>query len=122
MPSRPMKPCSAPGGCPNLVPGGTRYCDQHQHLKRDQGKQYDRHQRNKRADKFYHSDTWKRLRQIKLRQNPLCEPCQQSGRLVAATMVHHGVEIREDMGQSLVMENLVSCCLSCHNKLHGNKQ
>ncbi len=121
-PVRPMVPCRALG-CGVPVPGGTGgYCEQHKSLKRAGDREYNRNRRDKRADKFYHSDTWKRLRQAKLRRSPLCEVCSQEGRLTLASMVHHDIEIREDMSQALVIENLISCCLSCHNRLHGNNK
>jgi 5-methylcytosine-specific restriction protein A len=55
---------------------------------------------------------------MKLNQDPLCEECRANNRLVAASIVHHHVDLRVDGDRALEMENLVSLCAACHNQLH----
>lgn len=64
---------------------------------------------------FYHSTQWKAVRQIKLREQPLCEECQKNGILTPAVLVDHIRPINEG-GEKLSMRNLQSLCEKCHNK------
>lgn len=71
---------------------------------------------------FYNSKAWcgpQGARQQKLRQDPLCERCKREGRYVPATHVHHKVEVRDDPGRALDIENLESLCTPCHSRIHA---
>ncbi len=70
---------------------------------------------------FYASPEWRRLRDWYRARNPLCEACQRQGRVTAAELVHHRVEISEG-GAPLDPENLESLCWSCHSRVHGFNQ
>ncbi|HOO65041.1 MAG TPA: HNH endonuclease [Synergistaceae bacterium] len=69
---------------------------------------------------FYATSEWRRLRDWYRAGHPLCEECQRQGRVTAAELVHHKVEISEG-GKSLDVDNLESLCWSCHSKVHGFK-
>lgn len=69
---------------------------------------------------FYHSTRWRRLRERKLRADPLCEQCAARGQIVPATVVDHIVPINEG-GAPLDMQNLQSLCDRCHNRKSGRE-
>lgn len=74
-------------------------------------------------DWFYHSKAWKKLREIALdRDNNLCQMCLRNGDITDAKIVHHIVYVDDDFNQALDLDNLMSVCLSCHNKIHANDQ
>ena len=62
---------------------------------------------------FYQSTPWRKLRALKLEQEPMCEECLRVGRLTPAQMVDHIVPINKS-GASLDIENLQSLCNACH--------
>lgn len=64
---------------------------------------------------FYQSTPWRKLRALKLKENPLCEECEQNGVLSPAQMVDHIVPINKG-GAPLDMANLQSLCNACHAK------
>lgn len=63
--------------------------------------------------KFYQSTAWRKVRQLKLNQNPLCEECEKHGMMTPAQMVDHIIPINKG-GEPLSMENLQSLCNRCH--------
>lgn len=111
MPNKPLKLCSCMG-CNELVIVGIRYCDKH---RKDDRKKYDDRRLSFRQ-RGYTSD-WDKVRLIKLGHNPLCEQCEKDGRLTPATLVHHIKSLR-DNGSLLDMDNLMSLCIKCHDKVH----
>lgn len=119
MPTKPKRPCSYPR-CPNLTQG--RYCEQHKHKEQqsnaDRHRYYDEHIRDQKAREFYHSKEWQRVRQAALmRDNYLCQHCLRNNRITPANIVHHIVEVKKDWSKRLDLNNLVSLCNSCHNKI-----
>lgn len=83
---------------------------------------YDKHSRNKERDRFYHSTAWKRTRELALlRDNYLCQECLKHKRITNADMVHHIVEVKDDIMLALTIDNLVSLCNPCHNQQHGQQ-
>lgn len=62
---------------------------------------------------FYQSTAWRKLRAVKLEQEPMCEECLKVGRLTPAQMVDHIVPINKG-GAGLDMDNLQSLCNACH--------
>jgi len=74
--------------------------------------------RDRNANRFYASIRWRTVRSVKLNRTPWCEHCKAKGTLTRATVVHHTIEVRDDMEQSLDLDNLVSLCMHCHSKLH----
>jgi len=119
MPQRPMKPCKRPG-CPAITRDKSGYCDEHQEYQKEQKKQkhrsYDQ-ARGKTAARGYDGQ-WRKVARIKLSKDPLCEPCLSQGRTVAAALPHHIKSVEEHPELRLVMDNLLSVCRSCHEKIH----
>lgn len=68
----------------------------------------------------YTSNTWRRLRRMKLNRNPLCEYCEKKNKLTKATVVDHIKRI-EHGGAPLDMDNLKSSCAPCHNSKSGKE-
>jgi 5-methylcytosine-specific restriction protein A len=62
----------------------------------------------------YNTTRWKRLRSLKLSQNPLCEYCPPDLER-PSTQVDHRKAIA-DGGDPWDMKNLASCCQSCHSQ------
>ncbi|MBK5497424.1 HNH endonuclease [Peribacillus sp. TH14] len=82
--------------------------------------------------KFYRSSDWEALRQLALdRDNHECQQCKREGKVHVDSIkvegerksvelnVHHRYEIEYYPQFALVMDNLETVCLNCHNKLHG---
>ena len=63
----------------------------------------------------YSTQRWQRLRKHKLRENPLCELCLDSGRVEAATVVDHLVAIKQGGDPFPPTCALLSVCVRCHN-------
>ena len=78
----------------------------------------------KRADPFYHTGAWKRIRiQVLERDCYFCQECLRQikagrpGKPRTATMVHHIKARKEFPELALSMENLESLCNICHERL-----
>jgi 5-methylcytosine-specific restriction protein A len=110
MPRKPKKPCAFPD-CPNLTDG--RFCEQH---KQPENRRYNKYQRDPAINKRY-DNQWKKIRDRYIKVNPLCELCQQSGRIIPAYIVHHIKELSD--GGTHDESNLQSLCQSCHSIIHG---
>jgi len=73
--------------------------------------------------KYYLSTTWRRLRQQKVKDSPLCERCLAQGRVEPMRDVHHLVKWyqfkTEEARYRMFTEwdNLYSVCKSCHWEL-----
>lgn len=105
------RPCAFPG-CPELVSEG-RYCEKHQKLYRQQ---QDR-ERGSAAARGYDA-RWRRIREMVLREEPLCRECMRHGRVTPATDVHH---IDGDVC-NLRRENLEPLCHQCHSRHTAKNQ
>ena len=76
---------------------------------------------------FYQSTPWRKLRKMKLDQDPVCEICRKQGKLTPAQMVDHIVPINKG-GAPLDLDNLQSLCNACHavksarDKLQSKKE
>ena len=105
--------------CREYVELPDRYCEKH---KGNADKTYNREVRynkdNVRYARFYASSAWRKARRIKLAQQPLCEECLREGKITAATIVHHMIELKDDWNKRLDADNLESICQDCHNKKH----
>lgn len=67
----------------------------------------------------YNTETWQRLRAVKLQLNPLCEPCGRAGRIVPALLVDHVVAISDGGHPFPSLDGLASMCQHCHNEKHA---
>ncbi|MDI9456823.1 MAG: HNH endonuclease [Bacillota bacterium] len=77
----------------------------------------------KKPDPFYLSKPWRKVRAVALaRDHHLCQHCLKRGRLKTAELVHHikPLETHPDLGFTL--DNLLSLCNACHNRVHGYGQ
>lgn len=105
-----MKPCAHPS-CPNLT--SSRYCEEHT---KAEAKRYNHFDRNPASNRHY-GRTWKQIRAAFLASHPLCELCQEEGRLTPATLVHHKRKLTD--GGTNYEDNLQALCLECHSRLHA---
>ncbi len=66
------------------------------------------------AQRLRRSQRWKKVRALKLAQDPLCEDCKAHGVTRAATQVHHviGLAARPDLAFDL--NNTAALCTTCH--------
>ena len=72
---------------------------------------------------IYQSAKWKKLRESKLQQNPLCEMCLSKGIITPAVDVHHKDSFLNYEGSTRLYKaynysNLLSVCKKCHSYLH----
>lgn len=76
----------------------------------------------------YNTARWKRLRLVKLRDNPLCEVCEKKGITKMADDVHHiqsfmsvdDPEARKAL--AFDYDNLMSLCDECHSEIHKRRR
>lgn len=110
MPRRPPRPCQHPG-CGVLVHGaaGSR-CPAHEQQQKPDWDQ----RRGSSTARGYGAD-WRRLRDRKLRADPLCEDCKERGETTLATEVHHIIRFSERPELRLDWNNLRSLCEPCHD-------
>lgn len=113
MPSKAKRQCKV-FGCKNYARGNEAYCEEH--LKQD-NKKYNSYLRKYDANERYDS-RWNRVRNIYIKQHPLCEECFKENKYTKATIVHHKKPI-ECGGDKYDIENLESVCDSCHQKIHS---
>lgn len=109
------KPCAVLA-CPAIVPGGQRFCAQHQ---RELNRYYDarRPSYNSRRPRG-----WAKLRQEILARDPVCTICGQA----PSTAVDHIVNRDKTRGQEVVPgiddpANLRGVCRSCHSRRTMNE-
>lgn len=82
--------------------------------------------------KFYRSSDWESIRQQALeRDNHECQECKRQGKVhfdsekvegerkSVELNVHHKYELEHYPKLALVLDNLETLCLNCHNKMHG---
>lgn len=88
--------------------------------------------RKKETDPFYSTGAWRAARQLALdRDSGECQLCLREGRWeldsagrlhpVRATMVHHKRPIKEAPELALDLDNLVSLCDACHERMHPER-
>lgn len=110
MPRKPKRPCSYPM-CPKLTE--KRYCEEHNKL---ENKRYEKYERDPIVRKRYGS-TWRKVRQLYVRNNPYCEICFRNKIMVPVEEVHHIKPLSE--GGTYDKNNLISLCKSCHARIHA---
>jgi 5-methylcytosine-specific restriction enzyme A len=102
-PTAPRRPCSHPG-CPRLVDKANP-CPEH-------GKRPWEHDRPSAAARGY-GRAWQKLRAFILARDPLCDVCDEAGRVTPATMVDHIVP--KHLGGTDDDSNLRGICKPCHD-------
>lgn len=120
MPWKPKRPCSQPG-CPNLSEHS--YCEVHRKaVKANAAREYDQSRRDQEMRGFYISTAWRKLRELKLKQSPVCEECYRRGCISKAIIADHIQPAREYPSKRLDIDNLQSLCRACHNRKHGQSE
>ena len=112
VPSKPKRPCSHPG-CPRLTNG--RFCEEHAKAEAQRYEKYDRDPAVRRR----YGRAWKRIRDNYVQQHPLCERCQEQGKLIPTEEVHHKVPLSE--GGTHARDNLIALCKACHAQIHAER-
>jgi len=60
-----------------------------------------------------------RLRGVALRRDMyLCAECKRYGKSISATVAHHINPVSERPDLQFALDNIVSLCGACHNKMH----
>jgi 5-methylcytosine-specific restriction protein A len=89
-------------------------------------KEYEDRRRNdpalNEANRIRSSGRWKKVRRLKLQQDPLCEDCKEHGVTTVATQVHHLKGVASHPELAFVMENLRSLCTTCHAKREARER
>lgn len=106
MPRRPNTPCKHPG-CPNLVPYGHAYCDEHKALHPEAVRS---------AGSRGYGSRWKRESKAFLRAHPLCVECAKNGKYTKATVVDHIKPHRGDPTLFWDRLNWQPLCKPCHDR------
>ncbi|EIT85920.1 prophage LambdaBa02, HNH endonuclease family protein [Fictibacillus macauensis ZFHKF-1] len=86
--------------------------------------QYNKYKRDPESYRFYRSTAWRKCRQLALmRDDYLCQHCYKHDQVITpADMVHHIKEYKDHRELGLVLDNLISLCNACHNKIHHGTQ
>ena len=113
---KPRRPCTMPS-CPALAEPGHSRCTLH---KRKEKQENDR-SRGTSKERGYDS-VWHRVRNLKADCSPLCQSCLSCGIERPLDVVHHIKSIEYYPELRLVMENLMSLCTPCHEKIHGKER
>ena len=116
MPQAPLRPCPHVG-CKELTRGGR--CDKH---KREQQRQHEGTEERLADQRFYNGTRWRKLREVKLGRDPLCQECKRQGRTKLAQEVHHLIPRKRMPEMAYVMSNLESLCTPCHSKETAKEQ
>ena len=73
---------------------------------------------------IYQDRRWRKLRAAKLRNNPLCERCEDNERATPAIEVHHRIPFDRGINKEEIemlafdYDNLKSVCNDCHDLEH----
>src|SRR5512134_1608810 len=62
------------------------------------------------AERIRNTARWRKVRKLKLRQDPLCQDCIEHDRVEPATQVHHLEPLVRRPDLAFTMENLRSLC------------
>ena len=85
-------------------------------------------QRRKERMAIYNTARWRKMREAKLLDNPLCEICERNGITRMADDVHHiqsfmstdNPESRKVL--AFDYDNLMSVCDECHSAIHNKNK
>lgn len=76
--------------------------------------------------KAYNTTEWRKLREVYMREHPICEKCLEKGKITPAEDIHHkispfrGGEV--NYGLLLDHDNLMAVCKDCHGEIHAAQQ
>ena len=108
MPKKPRSPCRF-AGCPELTED--LYCDKHKKL---ESRYYNKYKRDPNTYKRY-GNRWRKIRQLYIKEHPVCELCERKNILRPVEEVHHIIPLSK--GGTHRKENLMSLCKSCHSRI-----
>jgi 5-methylcytosine-specific restriction enzyme A len=114
MPLRSLRPCKWIG-CQDLT--RETYCTTHAAI-RDKEKELTRatHDRARgSASSRGYGAQWQRVREIAIREHPICKCCEDQGVIRASEVIHH---VDHDQYNN-TRDNLMGLCRDCHERLHG---
>jgi 5-methylcytosine-specific restriction enzyme A len=69
---------------------------------------------------FYNSPAWKKIRDQRRRENPICQECERKGIIRPMNVVDHIIPIDEDPALALYYDNTQSLCTGCHVRKTNN--
>lgn len=120
MPRKPKRPCPGRGPrrtiCRNLIDSNERCCPECAPYDKWLQKKYDQDRGNS-AERGYDA-AWRKVRELKLSQDPLCQMClDEDNHIKSATMVHHIKPIETHPELRLDMDNLMSLCNRHHEEI-----
>lgn len=76
--------------------------------------------------KAYNNPEWRKLRNIYIKEHPLCEECLNQGKVVPSEDIHHIKSPFQngEVNNNLLLDynNLMALCKTCHNKKHNPNQ
>lgn len=76
--------------------------------------------------KAYQSSEWKKLRDIYMKEHPVCEECLAKGKITPAVDIHHKESPfkNNEVNKSLLLDynNLQALCKECHGDIHNRQQ
>jgi 5-methylcytosine-specific restriction enzyme A len=93
------------------------YCPEHKAIKdKEQADKRGTHDRARgSASSRGYGAQWQRVREIAIREHPICKGCESKGIVRASEVVHH-----VDHNQyNNTRDNLMGLCRDCHERLHG---
>ena len=111
VPKKPKRPCKY-NGCPNLTDHKSGYCDEH---RKPMQRHYEHFARGYNHRERY-GGAWKKIRDRYIKAYPLCEKCLAEKKATMATLVHHKIPLAN--GGTNDESNLMSLCVSCHERIH----
>lgn len=102
--------------CRKLIEFRTTYCDS---CKKIKDKEKDKTIKTKKADSFLKTKTWKAIREkVILRDNGCCQLCIRNNFIEYRNLqVHHIIKRADDESLVYELDNLVTLCRSCHDKI-----
>ena len=62
---------------------------------------------------------WRMLSERYRAEKPLCEACENAGKVTPATEVHHIIPALESEYHRLDRNNLMALCRQCHQEIEG---
>lgn len=90
-------------------------------IKRNRNRIYDKCQRNKSSDAFYHSKEWKQVKEniSSIYVGIDIYAYYEHGHLEYADIIHHIKEVKEDWEERLSTDNLIPVSKASHAEIHA---
>lgn len=116
----PKKICNF-SGCNNIIPFNKVYCDEHEKNKSERYIDYDKYRRDKKANKFYHSTEWLKVREVIFNRYKGIDMYLYltEGIIAISTTVHHIEELKDNWNRRLDLDNLIPVSEATHKKIHA---